>query len=123
MSPVHELLIVFLLLLHFLHFVAELRIAESEENSEVCAESNGEYKREDVIDAVLVELFEQCLMLLRQVCLDLLRNALQKFVLEGGEVVDGGQKNIGIAQDACRHCLTPRTVGEVAQRAVLTEVG
>ena len=63
MSPVHELLIVFLLLLHFLHFVAELRIAEPEENSEACAESNEEYKREDVIDAVLVELFEQCLML------------------------------------------------------------
>ena len=123
MSPVHELLIVFLLLLHFLHFVAELRIAEPEENSEACAERNGEYKREDVIDALLVELFEQCLMLLRQVCLDLLGNALQKFVLEGSEVVDGGQKNIGIAQDACRHCLTPRTVGEVAQRAVLTEVG
>ena len=123
MAPVHELLIVFLLLLHFLHFVAKLRIAKPEENSEACAESNGEYKREDVIDAVLVELFKQCLMLLRQVCLDLLRNALQKFVLEGGEVVDGGQKNIGIAQDACRHCLTPRTVGEVAQRAVPTEVG
>ena len=41
-----------------------------EENSEACAESNGEYKRENVIDAVLVELFEQCLMLLRQVCME-----------------------------------------------------
>ena len=111
------------LLLHFLHFVAELRIAEPEENSKACAESNGEYKREDIIDALLVELFEQCLMLLRQVYLDLLWNALQKLVLEGGKVVDGGQKNIGIIQDACRHCLTTRTVGEVARRAVLTEVG
>ena len=83
----------------------------------------GEYKREDIIDALLVELFEQCLMLLRQVYLDLLWNAFQKLVLEGGKVVDGGQKNIGIIQDACRHCLTTRTVGEVARRAVLTEVG
>jgi len=90
--------------------VVELRIAEPKENSEACAESNGEYKREDIIDAVLVELFEQCLMLLRQVCLHFLRDALQKFVLEGGEVVDGGQKNIGILLDICLHRLTPLMV-------------
>lgn len=101
---------VFLFLLHFLHFVAELCIAKPEENSEACAESNGEYKREDIIDTLLVELFEQCLMLLRQVCLHFLRDALQKLVLEGGEVVDGGQKNIGILLDICLHRLTPLIV-------------
>lgn len=84
--------------------------ASPEENSKACAESKGEYKREDIIDAVLVELFEQCLMLLRQVCLHFLRDALQKFVLEGGEVVDGGQKNIGILLDICLHRLTPLMV-------------